>query len=746
MRTAIVTLLLIETIALSAQTKFPVTNLPVERNGINLINSFTGGLNAPQFSTIDLNRDGIDDLFVFDRVGDKVLTFLNDGSHSDTAFKYAPQYEKLFPAMTSWALIRDYNKDGVPDIFTYQAGELDSHGNHVTTGVKVYKGSIVAGNLHFDVVNYCLTYQNPPFTPNIFVNSIDIPAIVDVNNDGDLDILAFGSFGSEVDYYEGQIVEQHTAADSLVFGLATACWGNFSESASGMQVTLNVSCKGGDETGSPRDGRHVGAGLCPVYNHNNRDINLLLGGIGYDYMYMANNCGNSSFANICWVDTLWSNCGTTVHLPYFPTAYQIDADNDGFDDLLIAPNAVSSAADINNVLFYRNVQGDTCNYQYGNTDSFLTRTMMDFGTESKAAFFDYNSDGLMDMVVGNYGYFVQNHPYASRLALYRNVGSAMAPAYREVTTDYAGLSVYNSIQAMNPALADLDGDGHPDMLVGDALGRIHLFKNFGDTVAAFPVMTQMFYDSIDVGTYAAPFIFDINGDSLPDLVIGNGNGTLSYYWNFGSANNPLFSKDSVNSNFGAIDVTKPGDALGCSQPFIMRDSVGNLNLFVGSYRGTIFEYRIDNSALRNGSFMQLDSDFLHYNAGSKVTMQACDLNSDGKLEYLLGNSRGGLQLFSETVWDSASLLAVKEVSAIKNISIFPNPAQAQFTCTIKGLNFDHSGNLKVSLYNSVGQTIDVVIIQNDNGITVNAAQAPKGLYLVHIQFKGEVYSGKVIIQ
>ena len=38
----------------------------VTKNGVELINPWTGGMNFCQFSKIDLNLDGVDDLFVFD--------------------------------------------------------------------------------------------------------------------------------------------------------------------------------------------------------------------------------------------------------------------------------------------------------------------------------------------------------------------------------------------------------------------------------------------------------------------------------------------------------------------------------------------------------------------------------------------------------------------------------------------------------------------------------------------------------
>ena len=57
--------------------------------GITLKSPWAGGINAAQFSTIDLNHDGSEDLFIFDRTGNKILTYINNG----TEYIYDSDYE-----------------------------------------------------------------------------------------------------------------------------------------------------------------------------------------------------------------------------------------------------------------------------------------------------------------------------------------------------------------------------------------------------------------------------------------------------------------------------------------------------------------------------------------------------------------------------------------------------------------------------------------------------------------------------
>ena len=61
-------------------------DIPVFRNGIRIQNPFAGGLKAGQFSTIDLNLDGKEDLVVYDRNSSYITTYINEGAPGDIKF------------------------------------------------------------------------------------------------------------------------------------------------------------------------------------------------------------------------------------------------------------------------------------------------------------------------------------------------------------------------------------------------------------------------------------------------------------------------------------------------------------------------------------------------------------------------------------------------------------------------------------------------------------------------------------
>lgn len=743
--TLLLMLLALQQQVFSQSPKYRVVGIPVEKDSKALRYPWTGGMNAPQFSACDLNNDGTKDLFIFDRVGNKVLTYLNVGTNTDTAFVYAPQYESLFPDdLEHWALIRDYNNDNIPDIFTRAV----YYNGNPYVGTRVFKGKIENGHLAFDLVQPVLYYNDGQYNVNIWTNVDDIPVYTDVNLDGDIDILTFGIFGSSVEYYENLTVENQGNpaydVDSFKYTLSTICWGNFAENGLTNSIALNLSCKGnGMEDGNSEGNRHSGSTIYNFDADNDHDVDLLLGDISFNNLVFAKNCGDSSFANICSWDSLFPSCNTPAILPIFPAAFGVDVDNNGLEDLLVAPNARQGATDVNNVLLYRNTGNTACQFNYV-SDTFLVHHSLDFGTDSKPVFFDFNGDGLHDIVIGNYGYFRPFTTYKSALAVYENTGTSSSPKYEEVIDDYNNFSSFNLI-AMHPAFGDLDGDNKDDMIMGELTGFLHFFKNTGSTQANFPSMTTPQYFGLDVGQYSAPFIYDVNGDNLNDLVVGKRDGKISYFWNFGTPTAPLFHDDSVNTFFGNINVNLPGYLDGYTSPHLQKDSANNLLLYTGSSRGLVFKYLVNPANLRSGSFQLIDSNILKHPVGSKSTISIADLNNDGHSEYITGTSRGGLQLYSDTVWDNSALpVAVNEVKDnIPSLHFYPNPAKDYIMCRINGSKLNR---LTVDILDMLGRQISTDVAVNGNLIRINTSSFSRGVYVVRISEQEHSYTGKFIVE
>ena len=182
------------------------------------LNPWSGGLNSAVISKLDLNQDNTEDLFIFDRTQNKGFTYLARQVNGQWQWVYQPDYEALFPAdLTDWVLLRDYNQDGKQDIFT-----------KTNLGIKVYRNTTpAAGPLTFALAEDFIRFNNGI---NLQVSGDNLPAITDMDNDGDLDVLCFDfAAGHTMQLYHNRRVEDKLAPDSLRFRLQDAWWGKLTK-------------------------------------------------------------------------------------------------------------------------------------------------------------------------------------------------------------------------------------------------------------------------------------------------------------------------------------------------------------------------------------------------------------------------------------------------------------------------------------------------------------------------------------
>ena len=172
---------------------FELGNIPVVVDSDTLANPWTGGLTAPQWSPMDFDFDSDEDLFVYDRDGGRMLAFERSG----TDWIYRPEWVEGWPEIQEWCLLRDYDCDGRPDIFT-----------SVQNSIYVYKNNTISPlNPHFELVAGPLLAgydfgAGEDMLPVVCL-SLDIPAIQDLDGDGDLDIISFTETSSTLYKYEG---------------------------------------------------------------------------------------------------------------------------------------------------------------------------------------------------------------------------------------------------------------------------------------------------------------------------------------------------------------------------------------------------------------------------------------------------------------------------------------------------------------------------------------------------------------
>lgn len=719
-----------------AQTFTPLT-IEVETETGLLSNPWGGGLNCPQLSDADLNHDGLNDLYLFDRTAHLHLAYRRQGNQ----YVFAPELVQNFPELTEWSMLRDYNGDGISDIIAYS----DVPG---IDGVTAYTGFWQDNKLAFKRYPFKGPF-NLAFFPlksggkaQVYITRIDIPSIEDVDCDSDLDILTFNISGGYIEFYQNQSVEKGYGRDSMIFTLQTSCWGGIYED--GLSANMNLAAAPGQcfqSNGTSIDFRHAGSTLTTTDVDNDGDVDLFVGDVSFNNINLLTNGGTCKQAWFNKQDPRFPGNDKGVDLPIFPAVYMVDVNADGKKEVLVAPNENNGSEDVNVLWLYENGGSSQSPEFKFKQDNFLVKDMIDLGTSAYPTFVDYNADGLMDLVVGNGARFLPQGQRSIGLHLFQNVGTAQKPKYRLVDRDWLGMNQYNRENfALSPTFGDMDGDQDLDIIVGAEFGQLYYAEN-----TAGPGKTMKFglwqakYMGIDIGQGAIPQIIDVNGDKLPDIVLGNRRGNISYFQNTGTLQKAAFAAlDNAAPNIqrlGKVDGTAEGNFIGYSAPLFFRQNQ-SLRLLLGTEHGELRLYdNIDNNLA--GTFNMSNNKLGDMRLGGRTKADLADINGDGFLDMVVGNARGGLSLYS-TTFRSSQTTAVREPLANRALNLVPNPASDWVS--IPGLG-DEEGILTV--FDMAGRQ---VMQQNTNRYTneIQIRDWTPGVYVFRLSTEGKVFSGKLV--
>jgi hypothetical protein len=337
------------------------------------------------------------------------------------------------------------------------------------------------------------------------------------------------------------------------------------------------------------------------------------------------NLGNGKFKNIT------DQAGVGLKDRISVAASFADVNNSGRPDLFV------TTVDQGNVLFRNDGNGHF-------TDMTAQSGLGLAAHSSGALFFDYDRDGLLDLLVCNVGIYTNDqkgpageyvglrdaffgHQHAERFeapVLYKNLGNYR---FKDVTAE-VGLNP--RIWSGDADVVDLNGDGWPDIYFLNMQGANHYFENQGGK--RFVDKTSTYFPRTPWGAMGIKF-FDYDNDGRMDLYITDMHSDM---WGDvppqrekekleaktppdttlgGPASNYMFG-NAFYHNLGGGKFEEISDKIGVETYWPWGVSVGDVNadgwddIFVTAGMNFPFRYGINSMLLNNRGANFLDSEFL----------------------------------------------------------------------------------------------------------------------------------------
>jgi len=699
-------------------------NEPIISNSKLLDMAWAGGLNAAQYSTTDINGDGKQDLVLYDRSNANINTFLN----RDTFWEYAPLYERYFPDdLEGWMLLRDYDCDGKEDLFTRSP-----------FGIRVFRNTSTGSDgLSFELFKNIVFTEGNSGQINLQVNISDIPAIEDIDNDGDLDILTFDSgLGGNVEYHQNMSLETYGTCDSLEYVRVVDSWGDFQE-CNCLDFAFGETC---EEKNGGRLLHASGKALLALDFDDDGDKDLLYGDEDCNEVMYLENIGDKDNALIRDFTTDFPNSTNPASFSTFPGSFKLDLDFDGQENLVFAPNVFTNyTGDIdfsNSNWIYRN-DGTIGNPDYSLIQTnFLQDQMIDLGELAAPALIDLDGDGDLDLLIGHSR--IENNTTVHALARFENIGTPSIPAFQQRELDFLGFAALN-IRGIRPYYQDMDRDNIPDLLISGTtqapIQTIFFYKNTSTNNGLSIDIDDRVTLGLNLTTAVNIAFLDADLDGVQDVLAGTTQGNLQYYR--GTGINP-FTYELVQNDYAGLvsDPSRPSlvpfaiDLNDNGEPeLITLDRTGKLRIFEDvrlSPNPAVYE-----TVLKDGDEMATSS------FGERTLLLAGDIYQSGFPSLILGTAQGGLHYLDNQSMDGPV------VSERLSFIVFPNPAIGESELLKVRANRPGTFDL-IDLSGRVIQS-DISIPGNSN-FEIDIRTLPPGVYVLRGQSNGfGVQSQRVII-
>lgn len=257
---------------------------------------------------------------------------------------------------------------------------------------------------------------------------------------------------------------------------------------------------------------------------------------------------------------------------------------------------------------------------------FVRLSLMDMTVYARAtpSFGDFDLDGDQDLVTGN-----QNGEVELKL----NEGSQYDPIF--IPTDLAD-GIGGSENAA-PAIADLNGDGNTDLLMGSHDDVLNFYRNDGTNEVPAWTLDNSFLNGVNVLGSIFPRLLDYDGDNDLDLIVVEHSSsvtTMRYFENTGSKLNP-----SWNEQVGIFALLQPVIANYPFPAFYDLDNDGDHDVTLGGRDGRL-RYFENRGTILATAWTEDDRIFSDINTGTRATPAFADLNGDSRIDLVTGEENG----------------------------------------------------------------------------------------------------------
>ncbi len=578
------------------QFRRQVSPFPVlDSAGVPYVQPFLGGFDVPRPQLVDIDGDGDLDVFVQER-SNEVMFFEN------TDGKLVWQTDRFMDVpVGEWYRFADVDGDGLIDLLSESP----------ISYIRVWRNMGTAKQAEFRIAADTLRDNDGAPIPADRQNILNM---VDVDCNGRMDLF-LGRVAGTVDRFEAVPGTERNGIPR--FAMHT-------ERFEGIEVLGPVP---GQPGGIERTGTRHGANTLAFGDiDGDGDPDLFWGDYFERGLLLFENravaCstpnmrgGHMQFPDTVLAQTSGYNAPSTG-----------DLDGNGFVDVVMgviggafSPRRTS----IDNLYFI----SQTAKGSFSVTTRRLLPTI-DVGNESMVTLGDLDADGDFDAVVGSKISTGQDD--SGTLTWFENTGSRTAPAWRE-----RGLLPVGGEFHLAPTIADLDGDGKADLVVGTWKDRVQWWRNTGTATSPQWKMQDSALVTLTRGSNTTPALADLDGDGDLDLLVGEASGQLNFYRNTGSRTAPIFTL--VSDNLQGIDVGRRS-----APALVDMNGDGRPDLLIGGEDGGV-ELWWNRSTADSVHFVRAEGQVIESPLYSSVS--AGDVDGDGTLEVVVGTQSGGLLWF-----------------------------------------------------------------------------------------------------